>query len=115
MAVPSRVQTVAMSSVSDVPLEASVALTAVGWGTRIEVECEYPDGSVPADMPEGGWTYTLAVVGPDGEASAVSSWRAGPGSTARLSAGTALSLDEIDAVEIRSAKGAVLMTYSPSD
>lgn len=101
----------ALGHVADVPLQASVRLTDVAWGTRIELDCRYPDIYV-ADVPEGGWTYALAVVGADGETSTVSTWRAAPGTSARLSAGTALSVDGIRAVEIRNAKGDVLMSYS---
>ena len=102
---------VAMASVSDVPLEASVSLAEVAWGTRIELECGYPRVA-GVEVPEGGWTYLLTVVGREGEGDTVSSWRASPGTSARLSAGTALALDEISAIEIRSATGTVLMRYS---
>ncbi|MET0734804.1 MAG: zf-HC2 domain-containing protein [Microbacterium sp.] len=105
---------VAMASVSDVPLEASVSLAPVGWGTRVTLECSYPDVYVQ-DAPEDGWTYSLAIVGTDGESSSVSTWRAAPGTSARLSAGTALAVDDIAAVEIRSARGDVLMRYDLED
>jgi hypothetical protein len=46
----------------------------------------------------------------------VSTWRALPGKTARLSAGTALDVSEIAAVEIRSVEsGRVLMRYDLDD
>src|SRR5690606_23087193 len=81
----------------DLPLTASVELDPVGWGTRIELECSYQGSGGPA----GGWPYVLVVVDRDGASSQVSSWRAAPGSTARLSAATALDVAEISAVEIR--------------
>jgi len=99
----------ALQSVVEVPLEASVRLTSVDWGTRIELDCRYPDA--PGSDPDASWTYALAVVDAAGEASTVSTWRAGPGSSARLSAGTALDVDDIRGVEIRSMSGAVLMSY----
>jgi hypothetical protein len=104
----------ALVDVADVPLTASVALTDVAWGTRIELECAYPDENVP-DVPEGGWTYALAVVGADGTDATVSTWRAGPGTSARISAGSALDLSEIEAIEIRTAKGVVLMRHDLAD
>ncbi|MDQ2689640.1 MAG: hypothetical protein M3Y29_05140, partial [Chloroflexota bacterium] len=104
----------ALEDVTNVPLTASVRLTDVDWGTRIDLECAYPDVSVP-DVPEGGWTYALAVVGADGTDATVSTWRAGPGTSARLSAGTALEVSEISAIEIRTAKGVVLMRYDLAD
>jgi hypothetical protein len=100
----------ALQDVADVPLEASVRLTDVDWGTRIELDCRYPD-VYATDVPEGGWTYTLAVVAADGSDATVSTWRAEPGTSARLSAGTALTVGDIRAIEIRTAGGAVLMRH----
>lgn len=103
----------ALESVTDVPIEASVRLMSVAWGTRIELDCRYPDVYVPGapPAPAGGWTYVLALVGADGVDSTVSTWRSWPGASARLSAGTALDVDDIRSVEIRSMKGTVLMRY----
>jgi hypothetical protein len=100
----------ALQDVGDVSLAASVRLTSVAWGTKIDLDCRYPAGSWEG-VPAGGWTYILAVVGSDGETDSVSSWRAGPGSTSRLSAGTALDVAGIRSVEIRTTSGAVLMRY----
>lgn len=107
---------VALEAVADVPLSASVELSEVAWGTRLELECRYdrtPTGSAKS------WTYTLYVTSRDGASSEVSSWRASPGTTARLAAATALDSDEIAALEIRSADGdTVLMRTElapPSD
>jgi len=99
----------ALESTVDIPLEANVRLTSVGWGTRIELDCRYP--STPGEDSGTEWTYALAVVDKAGEASTVSTWRAGPGSAARLSAATALDVADISRVEIRSMSGAVLMGY----
>lgn len=99
----------ALQSVVEIPLEASVRLTSVDWGTRIELDCRYP--AAPDADPDVSWTYALAVVDAAGETSTVSTWRAGPGSAARLSAGTALAVDDISSVEIRSMSGTVLMSY----
>lgn len=100
----------ALADIADVPLSASVELTDVPWGTRIELECTYADVQVP-DVPEGGWTYVLAVVGADGTDATMSTWRAAPGTSARLSAGSALEVSDIRAIEIRTAKGTVLMRH----
>lgn len=91
----------ALEAVIDVPLKASVALTGVAWGTRLDLECSYAsDGG--SESPAEGRPYSLIVIGADGQASTVSTWRALPGSTARLSAATALDADQISAIEIRS-------------
>ena len=98
------IRVLALESVSDAPLSASVELGEAAWGTRIELECRYdavPGGEAPAE----GWPYTLYVVGEDGAASPVSSWRASPGSTARVDAGTDLEVGEIASIEIRSLDG----------
>lgn len=100
-------QIVALEAVADLPLTATVELTDVAWGTRLEMRCDY--GEV-ADAPDEGWTYALVVTGTDGAESVLSTWRARPDTTARLTAGTALPAEEIAFVEIRAlATGAVLM------
>ena len=99
----------ALQSVVEIPLQASVRLTSVDWGTRIDLDCRYPES--PGSDPDASWSYALAVVDTAGVASTVSTWRAGPGSSARLSAGTALDVDEIRGVEVRSMNGTVLMSY----
>lgn len=101
----------ALESVADAPLEASVQLDSVAWGTRIDLECRYTTRG-GSDAPADGWPYSLDVVGADGVTTTVSTWRALPGSTARLSAGTALDAEQISAIEIRSiGSGRLLMRY----
>ncbi|MDQ0613486.1 hypothetical protein QF046_001127 [Microbacterium sp. W4I4] len=95
---------VALDQVVAVPVDATVDLTSVAWGTRLDMTCAYG-----ADAPDEGWTYVLAVIGADGTEADLSTWRVEPGRTARLSAGTALALHDIRAVEIRTAGGDVLL------
>ncbi|GAA1819997.1 zf-HC2 domain-containing protein [Agromyces neolithicus] len=103
-------EAVAFEAVVDVPLTATAMLTQVGWGTRIELDCRYGDADADADVPPGGWPYSLVVIERDGTRSEVSSWRASPGTGARLSAATAADLDDIASLEIRAiASGEVLM------
>ena len=103
------VQVVALEAVVDIPISATVELSDAAWGTRIEMVCRYP-ADASHDVPDGGWPYALVVTAVDGTTSDVSSWRAIPGATARLSAATALDADEIAALEIRSlGSGRVLM------
>lgn len=109
-------ETVAFETVADVPVTATAVLTPVGWGTRIDLDCTYGTaGSTDATSATGdGWPYVLVVVGRDGTQSEVSSWRAMPGATARLQAGTAVALDDIASLEIRTvAGGDVLLSASP--
>lgn len=101
----------ALSDLADVPLQASVRLTEVAWGTRIDLVCQYSGELL--DAPEGGWPYALAIVDADGGATTLSTWRAEPGSTTQLSAGTDLDVADIGAVEIRTIDGEdVLMRYA---
>ncbi|QIG40241.1 zf-HC2 domain-containing protein [Microbacterium sp. 4R-513] len=108
--VPRPTESFALQSTTDVPLEASVQLTSVGWGTRIELSCRYPEDD-ESGAPEEGWTYALTVVDSAGEASNVSTWRSRPGANARLQAGTALDVSDIRSVEIRTMSGQILMSY----
>lgn len=100
---------VALEPVVDIPLTATVELFDVAWGTRLEMICRYPKTTDGEDASPG-WPYALYITGTDGTTSAVSSWVALPGSTARIGAGTALASDQIAAIEIRSLdSGYVLM------
>ena len=102
-------RSVAFEPVADIPITATAVLSEAEWGTRIELECSY-DVASDADVPEEGWPYALVVVDRDGRRTEVSSWRATPGATARLEAGTALGVDEIASLEIQAvASGDVLL------
>ncbi len=110
---PAPAQVVALEPLVEVPVTAPVELTGVAWGTRIDMVCSY--GEADGEGSEG-WPYALVVTAVDGTSSEVSSWQALPGATARLSAGTALSPDEIATVEIRSVNsGKVLMRADVDD
>ena len=104
----------AFESVADVPLVADVTLTPVAWGTRIELDCRYTDDGA-SDAPAEGRPYALVVVARDGDRSEVSSWRATPGSVARLAAGTAVDLEDIDSLEIRSIGSGNLLMRATAD
>ncbi len=102
-AVPHPELTVALHQAQSSPLSAQVALTSVTWGTRIDMHCSYGSGSGWQDpAAEGDWSYSLWVIDEKGDASQVSTWKAGAGSTVRLSAATALPLDDIRTVQVRS-------------
>jgi hypothetical protein len=102
-------EVVALQPVTDLPLTAKVALTDVAWGTRIEMTCHYPPSRDPY-ASDKEWPYVLVVTSTDGIASELSSWRAGPGTTARLDAGTALDRGDIASIEVRAGSdGRVLL------
>ena len=97
----------AMAPVVASPVRARIALTGVAWGTRLDLTCSYAE----ADLYDqtGTAAYVLVVRGRDGRTEEVASWRALPGRTMRLTGASAYSLDEIAAVEVRTARGAALL------
>ncbi|WP_125778031.1 anti-sigma factor family protein [Antribacter gilvus] len=94
--------TVTLEQVADVPLTASVRLTSVGWGTRIAMDCDYPAGEYGRYGQPEAREYALVVTDSAGTSSQVSTWAAAPGQSVELDAATAVALDEIASVEIRS-------------
>jgi hypothetical protein len=93
----------AMVPVGSEPMSASVALTSVGWGTRLDLTCSYPATSYGSDQDDFG--YVMFVRTRDGRLEQVASWRAHSGKTMRLTAATAAIRDDITSVEIRTASG----------
>lgn len=104
--------TIALEQLIGAPLTATVDLTDVAWGTRIDMTCAYGESG---DAPADGWVYALVVVTDDGTESVLSTWRAHPGTTARLSAGTELAASDIASVEIRSVDSGTVLMRSPVD
>jgi anti-sigma factor RsiW len=91
------------------PIEMTVSATRADWGTRLDVRCAYR--STPAAY--GPVAYSLWVVGSDGAESAVSTWRSTPGAEVRLDAATALALDDIARLQLRSADGGQTLMEAP--
>lgn len=87
-------------------VEASIDLVSVGWGTKLELTCSY-------DAPAGGHdygppVYALVVRTADGTEQ-VATWKGLPGKTMHLTGATALTTDEILAVEVQDADGHALL------
>ena len=97
---------VALASTTSAPITAQVQLHSVRWGTRIDMACTY--GTVGDTDSGKSWDYGLWIVDHDGQASQLSTWKAIDGSTAHLEAGTSLTTDEIETVQIRSSSGTVV-------
>lgn len=111
---PEPAETVTLSQQVETPLTASVSLTPASWGTRLSMVCEYPAPSATPGGPYGppggaGGVYSLVVTDIDGTASQVSTWSARPGVDVLLDAATAVPLDRIASVEIRSASGTAVL------
>ncbi|MFB1295503.1 anti-sigma factor [Mycobacterium sp. pW049] len=102
-------QMLGMSKVSETPINASVALTGYGWGTRIDMECSYgdwgqsPHGVTPQDLG-------MVVIGDDGSRQQIATWLGLSGATALPSGTTPMGRDEIAAVQLVSTTdGTVLL------
>ena len=112
-------RTLAFETVADVPVSATAVLTPADWGTRIDLDCRYEspasDATDAADVPGDGWPYALVVVDHDGNRTELSSWRASPGVTARLEAGTALDLDDIASLEITGVESGNVLLSADAD
>lgn len=105
---PPVTRVVALEQVRDVPLEVTAQLTAVAWGTRIELLCSYTgDGGSAYRVPP---EYVLVVRTTRGEEEQVASWRAVPGREVTIEAGTALAPGRISSLEVRTPSGDPVLT-----
>lgn len=78
-----------------------ISLTAVAWGTRLDLTCEY-------DSPYGGhaaYAYALVVTTTDGRSERVASWKALPGKELHVTGATAATPEDIAAVEVVDSEG----------
>lgn len=100
----------AMDQVGKTPVEANVLVSDVAWGTRLDLTCSYAtleetdeyDASPAAE-------YALVVRTRDGSAEQVATWRGLPGRTMHVSGATATRRQDIQAVELRTADGLVVL------
>jgi hypothetical protein len=94
-----------MGQVEQTDVWGTIALTSVGWGTRLDLTCSYeaPPGGYPHD--DGPPVYTLVVHTSDGGTEQVASWKGLSGKALHVTGATALTTDEIASVEVRTADG----------
>lgn len=90
---------------------AGLALESVAWGTRLDLTCSY-QSSDGWDEPAHAPTYSLVVRTRDGRTQQVATWRALPGRTMQLVGATAASRDDIESVEVRTADGVPVLSYT---
>lgn len=83
------------------PMVASVALTKVGWGTKLDLTCSYP----PSAATYEGGSYALVVHTADGRTERVATWNGLPGQTMHVNGATAAWLKDIRSVEVRHTDG----------
>jgi hypothetical protein len=96
-----------MVPVSGDSMSASLALTGVAWGTRLDLTCSYRSSDSWGE--EEVSSYAMFVRTRDGKVEQVATWRALPGKTMRLAAATAANRDDITSVEIRTAGGRTVL------
>jgi hypothetical protein len=87
--------TVAMKPVGgDDSMTASVALTTVGWGTRLDLTCSYRQSH------QGAGSYALVVHTTNGRTERVGTFKGLPGRTMQLTGATATPEADIRSVEV---------------
>lgn len=105
---PSGVVTRPMAPVGDVPVQATLGLERVAWGTRLLLSCTYEPESAEYDLPPAV-DYTLFVRTRAGRTEQVGSWRSVGGSTMHLAAATSADRADIASVEVRTPDGRVVL------
>jgi hypothetical protein len=90
------------------PMEATLAMESVPWGTRLDLTCSYEEDLADYDLPPST-TYVLTVRTVDGRTERIGTWRAVAGGTMHLSAATAAERADIATVEVRTTGGRVLL------
>jgi len=104
----SDVETRSMAPLGDVPIQATVSLEEVMWGTRLTLTCTYEPHSVEYDLPDEV-DYLLFVRSRDGHTEQVGSWRSIGGTTMQVPAATSVVRAQIASVEVRTADGRVVL------
>ena len=98
---------VTMTPVAPNSIDATVSLISQGSGTRIEMNCTYPNESDQHDNDVD--KLAMVVVGRDGSHAQLTTWMAPPGVTVRPVGSTSMRIDQIAAVQIVSDDGNVLL------
>jgi hypothetical protein len=78
------------------PMTARVALTSVAWGTKLDLTCSYPRGTVGY---EGG-AYALVVHLKNGRSERVATWNGLPGKSMQVSGATSAWKSTISSVVV---------------
>ncbi len=86
-------------------MRAEVVATPTTWGTKFRWSCHYPPdpGQQPPEsayVPQEPIRYELVLVGRDGARTVAATWSWSGGETTGLDASTAVSLTEMDRIEI---------------
>ena len=97
-----------MTPVSTDAMTASVSLTPVAWGTRVDMTCTYP--RLGGDYVGG--SYALVVHTRDGKTERIATWHGLPGRAMQLTAATASHRSQIRTVEVTRLDGSPVLRLS---
>lgn len=104
----SEVETLTMAPLGKSPIQATLGLEPVTWGTRMLLTCTYDSAWVDVELPDE-LDYLLFVTTREGRTEQVGSWRSVDGTTMRVPAATSVGRDDIATVEVRTADGRVVL------
>jgi hypothetical protein len=102
------VETREMAPLGHVPVEATIGLEQVTWGTRMLLTCTYDKDAVGVELPEKV-DYLMYVTAADGRSEQVGSWTSVSGTTMEVPAATSVRRDDIASVEVRTPDGRVVL------
>jgi hypothetical protein len=91
----------------DTSLSANASLRQVAWGTKILLECAYPEEGDADPFAAGG--YSLVVHDTGGQSQQVATWNAVAGRELTIDAATAVRGDDIASLEVRAQDGTTLL------
>lgn len=94
-----------MTPVGNDPMSATVSLTPVAWGTRVDMTCSYP----PFRGDYEGGSYALVVHTLHGGTEQIATWNGLPGKTMHLTAATASQKAQITSVEVTKIDGSPVL------
>lgn len=103
-----QVETHDMAPQGDVPIEATLGLEPVTWGTRMVLTCTYDKDAIGVELPDHV-DYLLYVTDAEGHTEQVGSWTSVSGTTMTVPAATAVTRDELRSVEVRTPDGRVVL------
>ena len=102
------VETHAMAPQGEVPIEATLGLEEVTWGTRMLLTCTYDKYAIGIELPDEV-DYLMFVTTDDGRSEQVGSWRSVTGTTMKVPAATSAARDDLASVEVRTTDGRVVL------
>ncbi|WP_374455512.1 anti-sigma factor [Nocardioides sp.] len=102
------VETRVMAPQGDVPIEATLGLEQVTWGTRMLLTCTYDKDAIDVELPEQV-DYLLYVTDARGHTEQVGSWTSVSGTTMTVPAATSVTRDDLASVEVRTPDGRVVL------